>query len=120
MSTNSKIADLTEITTPADADLAVIEDISEALTSDSTKKLTWANLKAVLKTYFDGLYGSTTVNGEALGGSGTARTLAHAPTGILIICDGAAILHPTTDYTQVGTAVTFVEAPINPVAYYKY
>ena len=116
MPTNSKITDLTALTTPVDADEMVVEDNSET----ETKKVTWANVKATLKTYFDSVYG-TPVAGEALGGSGVNRTLAHTPiSGTLVICDGAVILHKTTDYTQVTTAVTFVAAPDNPVGYYRY
>lgn len=48
---------LTAKTTPVDDDLMVIAD-SEA-TGDS-KKLTWANVKATLKTYFDTLYTGST------------------------------------------------------------
>lgn len=40
-------------TTPVDADYAVIAD-TEAGTA--LKRLTWSNIKATLKTYFDGLY----------------------------------------------------------------
>jgi hypothetical protein len=113
---DSTFNDLTNLTTPDDADLIAIEDISET----DTSKLTWANLKATLKTYFDTLYGGTAVNGEALGGSGVNRTLAQTPIGVVVICDGAVILHPTTDYTRTGTAVTFVIAPDDPRGYYRY
>ena len=40
-------------TTPVDADEAVIAD---SAASNVAKKVTWANIKATLKTYFDGLY----------------------------------------------------------------
>ena len=47
------IAAATGKTTPVDGDSTIISD-SEA--SGAQKKLTWANLKATLKTYFDSLY----------------------------------------------------------------
>jgi hypothetical protein len=46
---------LTGKTTPVDADELVITD---SASSYANKKLTWANTKATLKTYFDTLYGS--------------------------------------------------------------
>jgi hypothetical protein len=44
---------LTGKTTPVDADELPLID---SAASNALKKLTWANLKATLKTYFDGLY----------------------------------------------------------------
>jgi Protein of unknown function (DUF2793) len=44
---------LTDKGTPVDADLALIED---SAASGAKKKLSWANIKATLKTYFDTLY----------------------------------------------------------------
>lgn len=49
----SDLTSLTAKTTPVDADLLVIAD---SAASNVAKKLTWANLKATLKTYFDTLY----------------------------------------------------------------
>lgn len=42
--------------TPIDADALVVMD---SAASNATKQLTWANIKATLKSYFDGLYAST-------------------------------------------------------------
>lgn len=44
---------LTGKTTPVDADYVGVMDSAD---SNKFKKLSWANLKATLKTYFDGLY----------------------------------------------------------------
>jgi hypothetical protein len=41
---------MTEDTSPADADVTIIE------VSSAPRRLTWANIKATLKTYFDGIY----------------------------------------------------------------
>lgn len=53
--THTFIDGLTAISTPVDADRIMIVDNSASL----SKKLTWANIKATLKTYFDTLYQST-------------------------------------------------------------
>lgn len=72
----------TSKTTPVDADEMPLVD---SAASFGLKKLTWANLKATLKTYFDGLYpsGSGTSTGtntgdqtSVSGNAGTATTLA--------------------------------------------
>jgi hypothetical protein len=46
---------LTALTTPADADRMIIVDNSASL----AKRITWANIKATLKTYFDTLYATS-------------------------------------------------------------
>lgn len=49
---DKKITDLTGYTTPLDADVVPVVDVA----NDTTKKTTWSNIKATLKTYFDTLY----------------------------------------------------------------
>ena len=47
---------LTDKTTPVDADAVSLMDSAD---SNNAKKLTWANIKATLKSYFDTLYATT-------------------------------------------------------------
>lgn len=49
---DSKISQLTDYTTPLNADLIPVVDTANT----TTKKTTWTNIKATLKTYFDTLY----------------------------------------------------------------
>jgi len=67
--TSGEINGITGKTTPVDTDITIIED--SAFTY-SKKKLTWANIKATLKDYFDTLYPMDSnvfhknINGEIL------------------------------------------------------
>lgn len=66
---------LTNKATPVDGDYTVIMD---SAASNASKKLSWANIKATLKTYFDTLYQAVlvsgtnikTINGSSILGSG--------------------------------------------------
>jgi len=52
-------------TTPIDADELPLVDTAA---SDVLKKLTWANVKATLETYFDTLYAPAAIPDEVVGG----------------------------------------------------
>jgi len=73
---DQKISQLTNYTTPLNADLTVIVDTANT----TTKKTTWQNIKATLKTYFDTLYiGSNqtiTLSGDVSGSGATSITTA--------------------------------------------
>lgn len=82
-------------TTPVDTDAFAIMD---SAASNATKKLTWANLKATLKTYFDTLY--AVVGAFAATGNNTDITSLGNNT--------------STVYTTGGTSTAYTITP-NPV-----
>jgi len=55
--THTFVDTLISLTTPADADKMIIVDNSLSL----AKKITWLNVKATLKTYFDSIYTTTSL-----------------------------------------------------------
>jgi hypothetical protein len=66
--------------TPVDADEFALVD---SAASNVLKKLTWANLKATLKTYFDGLYAALSGNNSFSGNNTfTKAILPAAPTNV--------------------------------------
>lgn len=79
-----KISQLTAYTTPLDADVLVVNDTANA----TTKKTTWANIKATLKTYLDTLYspvfttsaGLASLLSDETGSSGGVVVFSASPT----------------------------------------
>lgn len=95
-------------TTPADADYVGLMD---SAASNILKKLSWANIKATLKTYFDALY---TPFGKVVGindQTGTTYTLVLADAGKYVRCtndDSIAVTVPTNAAVayDTGTVIT--------------
>lgn len=104
--------------TPVDDDEL---ELIDSAASNVLKKLTWANLKATLKSYFDTLYlgGSTTQNIGYLNVPQNSKSAAYTT----VLSDaGKHIFHPSADTTArnwtidsnanvaypVGTAITFI------------
>lgn len=93
---------LTSKTTPVDADYAVIMDSAD---TNKSKKLSWANIKATLKTYFDTLYLSLS-GGTLTGALNEAKStnIASAATTDLSTSIGNYVhITGTTTITSFGT-----------------
>lgn len=118
------ISGSTDKPTPVDADLVAISD---SAASNILKKLTWANLKATLKTYFDTLYTPkyTFVTREAVGGtkngSNTAFTLANSPIAgsEMLFLNGLLLQSGAgNDYTITGSAITSLITIVSTDTFY--
>lgn len=127
---------LTSLTTPVDADRMIIVDNSASL----AKKITWANIKSTLKTYFDGFYSSKqpgsfsgTFALDSLGGNFYndltqvgALTFAAGGSAIVggsdcvkITANGSAITIPGTFINVGGESISIVNGAINRITVMK-
>lgn len=115
MSVAGSIHTATAKTTPVDADEIGLAD---SVSTFSPAKITWLNIKVVLKTYFDTLYQSYDAQLSSL-----VRQVSQSANYTLVLTDGGKhILHPSADTTArtftipanasvvfpIGTAITFI------------
>lgn len=116
--TGALISGATAKTTPVDADAV---GISDSAASGVLKNVTWANIKATLKTYFDGLYpsGSGTCSGtntgdqtNISGNAGTATKLATARAINGVNFDGSAAITITDDTKAAATQPAWTAATL--------
>lgn len=99
------IHNATSKTTPVDADeLALVDSAA----SNVLKKLTWANLKATAKTYFDTLYAALAGANLTGGINGKYSTVASAATTADLF---ATTIGNLINYTGTTTATAFADAP---------
>jgi hypothetical protein len=86
---DTKISNLTAYTTPLDADVLVVNDTANA----TTKKTTWANLKATLKTYLDTLYSPLFTTSAGLASLLSDET--GSASGVVVFSASPTIVTPT-------------------------
>lgn len=119
---DKKISQLTNYTPILDADVFPVVDNA----NNTTKKITWANIKATLKTYFDTLYTTTaavastlasyaTLASPALTGTPTTPTAA-ALTSTTQIASTAFVMGEKRGYTLQTGATSF--SPADATTYY--
>lgn len=133
------ISDLTAKTTPVDADTTVLADSAD---SNNAKKVTWANVKATLKTYFDTLYRSVSTSigtsdiandavtyakmqnvsatdkllGRSTSGAGDVEEIACTAAGRAILDDADAAAQRTTLGLAIGANVQAYDADLSTIA----
>jgi hypothetical protein len=73
------IVTFTAKTTPIDADVTLIED---SAASNAKKRVTWANIKATLKTYFDTLYSTLSHAARHTDGNDDIQSATNAQKGL--------------------------------------
>lgn len=116
---DTRISGLTNYTTPIDVDVVPIVDT----TAVATKKVTWANIKATLKSYFDsvyaagGAYTTTAINYQMLSTDQFVEVTASGKTITLPTAVGAARQTHTITNSSTGdiTINTTASETINGV-----
>lgn len=104
---DTKISNLTDYTTPLNADYIPVVDTANT----TTKKTSWSNIKATLKTYFDTLY-TGTVSSVATGTGLTGGAI--TTTGTISL---STPLQPIATLTGNGTKFLRVNAGETAVEY---
>lgn len=101
------IADATAKTTPVDADTMPLTD---SAASSALKKVTWANIKATLKSYFDTLYYIVGGTDVSLADGGTGASLSDPGADRIMFWDDSAgstaYLTASTGLEISGTSMT--------------
>lgn len=118
--TGAETVAATEKATPVDADVVPIQDSAASFIK---KKVTWANIKATLKSYFDTLY-STIASATQIAGVnnqvGTTYTLVLSDAGKIVRCANVAAVTvtvpPNSDVAiPVNTTLTIEQSDVGVV-----
>lgn len=114
------IKDASTKTTPVDADQAPVVDSAD---SSKTKRVTWANIKAALKTYFDMLYAAaththawSTITGKPTSFTPSAHAASHKTGGtdaLTAVDIGAAAATHTHTVTDLPVQMTLSDSDTN-------
>ena len=119
---DTKLSDLTATTTPVDTDDLYLND------AGSSRKVTWANIKATLKTYFDTLYlaasatfaditaSAMDLDGNEISNYSEGVSSVSSVSGVLTL-DCSSANYFTTTLTENITSIVYSGVPIAGSAY---
>ena len=115
MGVPKKPSELTEITTPLDADVTVIDD-----GTNPVWKLTWANIKATLKAYFDTLYQLWTADANGITRTGNIGVGVASDAAIKVLFRGQFRSGNATDYIDYNPTTGLFRQTASPLSSPKF
>jgi hypothetical protein len=107
-----KITELGAVSSPADADL--LESVQDVATTPINKKITWTQVKAFLKTYFDTLYDASGAASTVQGNLNTHESDTSNPHSVTSTQVGLGNVDNTSDATKYAATATLTNKRIRP------